>query len=239
MMTYGDGVADVDLDALLRVPRAGRAGWRRSRRCSPRAASARSTWRTTVRRVRSFVEKPQGDGAWMNGGLLRPRAGRARLSTATTPRSSASRSSGSRPTVSSAPTGTRLLAADGHLARQAHPRGSVGLGARAVEDLVMFGGVYAGRRVFVTGHTGFKGSWLTLLAAELGAEVTGYALDPPTEPSLFEAARPRGDWSHHVAPTCATVGALLRGVASAASAGDGLPPRRAAAGARTLSGAAR
>jgi CDP-glucose 4,6-dehydratase len=57
-----------------------------------------------------------------------------------------------------------------------------------VEDLVMFGDIYAGRRVFVTGHTGFKGSWLTQWLLDLGAEVTGYSLGPPTEPSLFEAA---------------------------------------------------
>lgn len=42
------------------------------------------------------------------------------------------------------------------------------------------------KKVFVTGHTGFKGSWLCLLLHELGAEVTGYALQPPTNPSLFE-----------------------------------------------------
>lgn len=46
-----------------------------------------------------------------------------------------------------------------------------------------FGGVYAGRRVLVTGHTGFKGSWLALWLHELGAEVTGIALDPDTTPS--------------------------------------------------------
>jgi CDP-glucose 4,6-dehydratase len=45
-----------------------------------------------------------------------------------------------------------------------------------------------GRRVLVTGHTGFKGSWLSLWLAELGAKVTGYALAPPTTPSLFEQA---------------------------------------------------
>lgn len=44
------------------------------------------------------------------------------------------------------------------------------------------------RRVLVTGHTGFKGGWLTLWLAQLGAHVHGYALDPPTTPSLFEAA---------------------------------------------------
>jgi CDP-glucose 4,6-dehydratase len=44
---------------------------------------------------------------------------------------------------------------------------------------------YFGRKVFVTGHTGFKGSWLCLWLYQLGARVTGYALDSPTEPNLF------------------------------------------------------
>lgn len=42
------------------------------------------------------------------------------------------------------------------------------------------------RKVFVTGHTGFKGSWLSLWLQKLGAEVVGYSLPPPTNPSLFE-----------------------------------------------------
>ncbi|GAC1472144.1 MAG: CDP-glucose 4,6-dehydratase [Desulfuromonadaceae bacterium] len=46
-----------------------------------------------------------------------------------------------------------------------------------------------GKKVFLTGHTGFKGSWLCLWLSRLGAHVTGYALDPPTTPSLFELAR--------------------------------------------------
>lgn len=48
---------------------------------------------------------------------------------------------------------------------------------------------WAGKRVLVTGHTGFKGGWLTLWLTQLGAEVTGYALPPPTNPSIFELAR--------------------------------------------------
>jgi len=47
---------------------------------------------------------------------------------------------------------------------------------------------WRGRRVLVTGHTGFKGSWLSLWLEELGAEVTGFALNPPTNPNLFEVA---------------------------------------------------
>ncbi len=45
------------------------------------------------------------------------------------------------------------------------------------------------KRVFVTGHTGFKGSWLCLWLQQLGASVTGYALAPPTKPSLFDTAQ--------------------------------------------------
>ena len=42
-----------------------------------------------------------------------------------------------------------------------------------------------GKRVLVTGHTGFKGTWMCEALLQAGAEVTGYALDPPTDPSLF------------------------------------------------------
>lgn len=50
----------------------------------------------------------------------------------------------------------------------------------------LFDGIYKNKRVLITGNTGFKGSWLTLWLSELQAEVFGYALKPPTEPSMFD-----------------------------------------------------
>ncbi|MBP0634002.1 MULTISPECIES: CDP-glucose 4,6-dehydratase [unclassified Cupriavidus] len=51
---------------------------------------------------------------------------------------------------------------------------------------------WRGKRVFLTGHTGFKGSWLSLWLQSLGAELTGFALSPPTRPSLFDEAHVSG-----------------------------------------------
>lgn len=52
---------------------------------------------------------------------------------------------------------------------------------------------YKGKRVFVTGHTGFKGSWLCRILVEAGAEITGYSLPPPTQPNLFSMAGLEGN----------------------------------------------
>jgi len=56
----------------------------------------------------------------------------------------------------------------------------------ALEGLVMFNGFYQGKRVLVTGHTGFKGAWLSLWLKKLGANVCGVSLPPPTNPNLHE-----------------------------------------------------
>jgi CDP-glucose 4,6-dehydratase len=63
-----------------------------------------------------------------------------------------------------------------------------------LEDLVT-SETWRGRRVLLTGHTGFKGAWLTMWLEALGAEVAGLALDPPTSPSLHELAGRAGDGS--------------------------------------------
>jgi len=47
--------------------------------------------------------------------------------------------------------------------------------------------LYKGKKVLITGHTGFKGAWLALMLHEFGAKVTGYSLNPPTEPNLFSS----------------------------------------------------
>jgi CDP-glucose 4,6-dehydratase len=67
-----------------------------------------------------------------------------------------------------------------------------------VTSRIPFQGVYQGRRVLVTGHTGFKGSWLTAWLLRLGAEVCGYSDGLPTQPSLFEAMGVAGAIRHEL-----------------------------------------
>lgn len=60
-----------------------------------------------------------------------------------------------------------------------------------MEDMEVNPDFWCNKRVFLTGHTGFKGSWLSLWLHQLGAKVTGYSLESPTTPSIFESAKVR------------------------------------------------
>ncbi|MDD4321922.1 MAG: CDP-glucose 4,6-dehydratase, partial [Acidaminococcaceae bacterium] len=60
----------------------------------------------------------------------------------------------------------------------------------------LFKGIYKDKTVLVTGHTGFKGSWLSLWLVLLGANVVGYSLPAPAKPGLFAAAKLDGHVTH-------------------------------------------
>lgn len=62
----------------------------------------------------------------------------------------------------------------------------------------MFSNIYKGKKVLVTGHTGFKGSWLVTWLLELGAEVCGISVDIPTKPSMFEALGLENKINHNI-----------------------------------------
>ncbi len=73
---------------------------------------------------------------------------------------------------------------------------------------------WQGKRVFLTGHTGFKGSWLSLWLQTLGAELTGYALAPPTKPSLFEVGHV-GEGMHSIIADVRDAAALAKAMREA------------------------
>ncbi len=60
----------------------------------------------------------------------------------------------------------------------------------------MFENCFKGKKVLITGHTGFKGAWLALWLISLGAEVAGYSLEPPTNPNLFNILNLKKDINH-------------------------------------------
>src|SRR5690349_18425628 len=66
----------------------------------------------------------------------------------------------------------------------------------------MFANIYAGKKVLVTGHTGFKGTWLTCWLLELGAKVVGISKDIPTEPSMFNELNLASKITHHIFNVC-------------------------------------
>lgn len=82
----------------------------------------------------------------------------------------------------------------------------------AESERLAFGGYFAGKRALVTGHTGFKGSWLCTWLLKLGADVHGIALEPDTDPSLFKVLGLADRVSHHIGDVreYETVAALVR-----------------------------
>jgi CDP-glucose 4,6-dehydratase len=63
----------------------------------------------------------------------------------------------------------------------------------------MFQGIFLGKRVWLSGHTGFKGSWLSEWLLDLGADITGFSLAPETDPSLFDQLGPSRRLNHQIA----------------------------------------
>ncbi|WP_342740143.1 CDP-glucose 4,6-dehydratase [Bradyrhizobium sp. B117] len=83
-----------------------------------------------------------------------------------------------------------------------------------LEDLVINRSFWVGKRVFLTGHTGFKGAWLCLLLSQLGAEVYGLALEPESEDGLFVSAAVK-DIVHHTIGDIREVDAVGKAVDAA------------------------
>lgn len=86
-----------------------------------------------------------------------------------------------------------ILAVYGYLKRKTTIGKIMGIGKCTMESVGRLNNefdisFYKGKKVLITGHTGFKGAWLCKMLSLAGAKVTGYALEPPTTPSLFEIA---------------------------------------------------
>ena len=67
--------------------------------------------------------------------------------------------------------------------------------SRTLEGLVVNPQFWKNKNVLLTGHTGFKGSWLSLWLKNMGVNLVGYSLKPPTDPSLFELANIEGSFT--------------------------------------------
>lgn len=84
-----------------------------------------------------------------------------------------------------------------------------------MEEMAINREFWRGKRVFLTGHTGFKGGWLALWLADMGAEVYGYALTPPTDPNLFTVANLQARLAHSTIADIRDAAALAQSMQAA------------------------
>ena len=189
--TYGDGVGDVDISASIAFHKK-----------HGKAATLTATYPPgrfgaldiQNHQVMSFKEKPKGDGAMINGGffVLTPQVLKYLDDDSTVwEQEPLMRLAEEGPTHGIR--ASRFLAAYGHAARQAFARRALDDRQSTLEEvglsMIVNPEFWRGKRVLLTGHTGFKGSWLSLWLQSMGANVHGLALAPPTSPSLFNEAR--------------------------------------------------
>jgi CDP-glucose 4,6-dehydratase len=85
----------------------------------------------------------------------------------------------------------------------------------SMENMVIDSEFWRGKKVFITGNTGFKGSWLSLWLLNLGAKVTGYSLEPPTNPSNFEIVNAIKGLQNNIINNICDLGSLTNAVKQA------------------------
>ena len=189
MVTYGDGVSDIDLSLLLAHHE---SQGRLATVTAVRPMSRFGQLDVDGHVVQAFREKPQVAEGWINGGLPGLRAGRARSD------HGGRREPGRRPALQARRAraarrlpARRLLAVHGHLPRDGAPERPLALGHGTLGEVARreVTSFWSGRRVLVTGHTGFKGGWLAAWLAREGSVVTGLALPPPRGPASSASAR--------------------------------------------------
>ena len=186
-LTYGDGLADVDFTAELAFHK---AHGKLATVVAARPAMRFGAMTLDNERVTAFAEKPVAEFGLDQWRILPAfaqgrRTDRGRLDYL----GAWAAQRACRPRRVAGVRARRILAPDGYATRQNLSRGTVDLRPSEVENLVISSAFWLDQRVFVTGHTGFKGSWLSLMLSRLNARATGYSLEPPSAPSLFDLAR--------------------------------------------------
>ena len=231
-LTYGDGIADVDIASADRIPPDARRQGDRDGRAAGRTLRLGPTGGQPCHAVHREARR----GRRLDQRRLLPAVAERR-------RAHRGRRDGVGEGADGVARGVRraerascidgLLASDGYAARPQHARDRMGERQGEMENLVIDPKFWAGRRVLLTGHTGFKGAWIVLLLRHLGAHVTGFALAPLDPKDLFEVADGKSAVDKHIlADICAPQ--PIADALHAAQPGDRHPHGGAVAGAPLL-----